>query len=158
VAEFPDKPYVFLSFSLVKLNSFWSEATHPVIALRAIVDERFYLCDPRCRPAMIAITRAWWDRHCRSPEEGWDNSRHRSTAVRLDPPENCKKRPWSGTDCVAMGTNCFHGLTSAPGIQLFQNSMDVIPYGKLGKIQARGDFLICETLSDESHQLLLTNG
>jgi hypothetical protein len=36
VAEFRDKPYVFLSFYLVKLNPFWSEAKDPAIdALRA---------------------------------------------------------------------------------------------------------------------------
>src|SRR5882724_922217 len=34
--------------------------------------------------------------------------------------------------------------------------MDVIPHGELREIQARSDFLICETLGDENHQLLLT--
>src|SRR5438477_10167015 len=35
--------------------------------------------------------------------------------------------------------------------------MDVIPHCKLGKVQARSDFLVGETFGNESHQLLLTH-
>ena len=61
----------------------------------------------------------------------------------------------SVTDRVAVGANGFHCLAPAPGVHLFQDSMDVIPHRKLRKIQVRSDFLICEPFGDESDQLLL---
>ena len=60
-----------------------------------------------------------------------------------------------GTDLVAVSANGFDGLTSSARIHLFQDSMDVISYGKLREIQVRSDFLVCEAFGDESDQLLL---
>jgi hypothetical protein len=59
------------------------------------------------------------------------------------------------TDRVAIGADCIHCFTSAAGVNLPQNSMDVIPHRKLRKIQAGSDFLICEPSGDQSDQLLL---
>ena len=59
------------------------------------------------------------------------------------------------TDQVAVGANCLYSLTSVNGVHLFQNSMNVISHRKLGEIEVRSDFLICETLGNESNQLLL---
>jgi len=67
-----------------------------------------------------------------------------------------KRAKFLWTDGVAVCANCLHGLASAPNIHLFQDSMDVIPHSELREIQAGSDFLICETLGDENHQLLLT--
>src|SRR5260370_2122708 len=61
------------------------------------------------------------------------------------------------THWVAVSENGIHGLTSAPGIQLFQNSMNVIPHREFREIQVGGDLFVCQTLGDESHQLLLTH-
>ena len=62
----------------------------------------------------------------------------------------------SQTDRVAVRANGFDCLTTTPSIHLFQNSMDVVSHCKLRKTQVRSDFLICETFSDKSDQLLLT--
>src|SRR5260370_15525917 len=61
------------------------------------------------------------------------------------------------THCVAVSANGLHGLTSAPGIQLFQNSMNVIPHREFREIQVGGDLFVCQTLGVESHQLLLAH-
>ena len=55
-----------------------------------------------------------------------------------------------------MGANGLHGLAPAAGVDLFQDSMDVISHRKLRKIQVRGDFLVCQTFGDEADQLLLS--
>ena len=64
----------------------------------------------------------------------------------------------SRTNGVAVGADGFHGFTSAAGVHLFQNVVDVIAHRKLGKIQVRSDFFVCETFGDESNQLLLAQG
>ncbi len=59
------------------------------------------------------------------------------------------------TDQVAVSANCLYSFTSADGVHLFQNSMNMISHRKLREIEVKSDFLICETLGDESNQLLL---
>src|SRR5712691_11809305 len=70
------------------------------------------------------------------------------------------KLPWkrSRANRVAVGTDGFHGLASAPGIHLFQDSMDVISHCELREIQMRSDLLVCQTFCDEGDQLLLAQG
>jgi hypothetical protein len=54
-----------------------------------------------------------------------------------------------------VGSNGFHGFTPAPGIHLFQDSMDVIPHCKLRKIQVGSDFFVRQSFGHEGDQLLL---
>ena len=61
----------------------------------------------------------------------------------------------SGTNRVAVCTNGFHGLASASGIHLLQNSVDVVSHGELRKTQARSDFFISQTFRHEADELLL---
>jgi len=58
------------------------------------------------------------------------------------------------TDRVAVGANGFHGLTATPGVTVSRfDGCDSLTVNR--EIQARTIFLICETLGDENHQLLL---
>ncbi len=68
--------------------------------------------------------------------------------------------PWkrSRANRIAVSTDGFHGLASAPGVHLFQDSMDVISHRELREIQMRSDFLVCQTFGDEGDQLLLAQG
>ena len=66
-------------------------------------------------------------------------------------------RRWSQTDRVPVGANRFHSLTSAAGVHLFQDVVDVISNRELRKIQLRGDFFIGETFRYKNYQLLLTD-
>jgi hypothetical protein len=64
----------------------------------------------------------------------------------------------SRTNGVSVGANCFYGFTSAPGVHLFQNAMDMVSHCKLRKVQVRSDFFVCETFGDERDQFLLAQG
>lgn len=66
-----------------------------------------------------------------------------------------RRKKMSGANGVAISANCFHSFATASSVHLFQDSTDMILHGKLGEIKVRSDFLICQTLSDESNQLLL---
>src|SRR6267378_6188065 len=56
----------------------------------------------------------------------------------------------SRTNRVAVCTNGFHGLASASGVHLLQNSVEVVSHGKLRKTQARSDFFISQTFRHEA--------
>jgi hypothetical protein len=58
----------------------------------------------------------------------------------------------SGANRVAVCTNGFHGLASASGVHLLQNSVDVVSHGELRKTQARSDFFISQTFRHEADE------
>jgi len=63
---------------------------------------------------------------------------------------------WSLANRVTVAANCFHGLTSATNIHLFQNSMDVVSHREFREIQLSGDLFVGQTFGDEGDQLLLS--
>ena len=55
----------------------------------------------------------------------------------------------------ADGLNC---LVTRVRVNLFHNAVKVVLNGEFRQVQLRGDFFVCETLGNESHELPLTEG
>lgn len=62
------------------------------------------------------------------------------------------KKEASNKLCVqnkTAGANHINSLASAFGVYLLENPVNVVPHRKFRKIEARGDFLVRETLGDQ---------
>ena len=53
---------------------------------------------------------------------------------------------------VAERSNRVNRLTTAPGVELFHDAMDMIFDGELGEMQVRGDFLVGHPARNQSHR------
>ena len=49
----------------------------------------------------------------------------------------------------AAGSDYVHGLAPALSVYLFENPVNVVPHRKFRQVEARSDFLICQTLGNQ---------